>query len=275
MLTQCSQCSTVFRIHALQLAAAHGFVTCGECDSVFNALTRLADEPLAPAPLESSTTPAITHEAPPRIVPQQARIETMIETPILNTAYRAASPTEPTLDMNEVPAILREDMAKLLRRRGLGLSWAWSMLAFVALLMLTAQLAWHYRAWWSLRYPAVLPYAEQLCARSGCSFAPAPSVKGIELVARDVREHPQYAHTLLVNATLANRSPAPAAYPVIQLGVFDRNGGVIGLRRFDPAEYLDASIDIARGLPAGRSIYVVLEIAGASDLALSFEFSLL
>ena len=92
-------------------------------------------------------------------------------------------------------------------------------------------------------------------------------------MARDVREHPQYAHILLVNATLANRSAITTAYPIIQLGVYDRNGGIVGMRRFAPLEYLDASIDIARGMPAGRAVYVVLEVASASDVAESFEFT--
>lgn len=266
MLTQCLQCSTVFRIHAPQLTAAHGFVTCGECDSVFNALNRLADEPAAPAMIGSPPIPAITH---------QARVEMTVEAPLLNTPRRTASPKEPALDMNDVPAILREDVSKLMRRRGLGMNWAWGALVFVALISLTSQVGWHYRAWWSERYPTLLLYAEQLCEKTGCTFAPKARVSDIELVARDVREHPQYTHSLLVNATLANRSAIRTAFPVIQLGVYDRSGGVIGVRRFVPLEYLDASIDIARGMPPGRSVHVVLEIAGASDLAQSFEFTLL
>ncbi len=241
MLTQCSQCSTVFRLYASQLGAAHGFVTCGECHTVFNALSRLADELPAPAMIELSPSGALS----------------------------------PALDLNDVPAILRDDVAKLMRRRGVGMYWAWSVLALVALITLTAQLGWQYRAQWRVRYPAAVPYAEKLCANLGCSLAPTPSVEGIELVARDVREHPQYRHTLLVNATLANRSATPVAYPIIQLGIYDRNGGVVGVRRFAPTEYLDASIDIVRGMPVGRSVYVVLEIAGASEIAENFEFTFL
>ncbi len=245
MLTQCAQCSTVFRLHAAQLAAASGFVTCGDCGAVFNALNRLADEPLPSAP---AITPASSEND-------------------LATRPQAA------LDLNEAPAILRDDLARLMRTRHRGLSWAWSLLALVALLALIAQLAWQSRSWWSERYPAALPYAEKLCARFNCKWDSALDVKGIELVARDVREHPQYAHILLVNATLANRSAITTAYPIIQLGVYDRNGGIVGMRRFTPLEYLDASIDIARGMPAGRAVYVVLEVASASDVAESFEFT--
>jgi hypothetical protein len=62
---------------------------------------------------------------------------------------------------------------------------------------------------------------------------------------------------------------------VIQLGVFDRRGATVGVRRFAPREYLDRSIDIDAGLPAGRRVHLVLEIAGVGQRADSFEFSFL
>lgn len=270
MLTQCAQCSTVYRIHAPQLAAAHGFVTCGECNAVFNALNHLADEPPVATHAGSATDPVLAALT-------EGAVEIRIEMPAEVRRAPAAHPaaTEAAFDLDDVPEVLREDVARLMRRRRLGVPALWGLLAFGALLALCAQVAWTYRAWWSERYPAVVPFAERLCEMAGCSFAPALNVAGIELVARDVREHPQYAHALLVNATLANRSAKRIAYPVIQLAVYDRNGGVVGVRRFAPAEYLDASIDIARGMPAGRTVYVVLEIAGASDVADSFEFAFL
>lgn len=45
MLTQCPACETVYRIEQRHLQAAAGHVTCGECDHVFDARDRLAEEP--------------------------------------------------------------------------------------------------------------------------------------------------------------------------------------------------------------------------------------
>lgn len=275
MLTQCPQCSTVYRVLAAQLAAANGFVTCGECASVFNALNRLADETSAApsAARDAPTRAAATDgsEEPVRPVASEAR-EVAI-TPVSSATTAPARTTD--LDLDEVPEILREDVARLLRRRRFSWSWGWSLVASLALFALVTQVAWQYRAWWSDRYPQLVPYAERICASLGCRVSPPLAVRGIELVARDVREHPQYAHALLVNATLANRNATAAAYPIIQLGVYDRTGGVVGIRRFAPREYLDASIDITRGMPAGAAVFVVFEIAGAGDVADSFEFTFL
>ena len=104
---------------------------------------------------------------------------------------------------------------------------------------------------------------------------PATDLEPIKLLTRDVRDHPQYQNTLLVNATLANQSDATTKFPVIQLGLFDKTGETIGVRRFNPDEYLDSSIDIPTGLSAGRTVYVVFELAGVGDRAVSFEFSFL
>jgi predicted Zn finger-like uncharacterized protein len=45
VFTQCLKCETVFRLSAEALRAAGGQVRCGRCGEVFNALSRLAEEP--------------------------------------------------------------------------------------------------------------------------------------------------------------------------------------------------------------------------------------
>ena len=52
-LCRCSECDTVFRLAASQLASHAGLVRCGDCGAVFNAAWNLVDE--IPNPIESST----------------------------------------------------------------------------------------------------------------------------------------------------------------------------------------------------------------------------
>ena len=52
-LCRCSECDTVFRLAADQLASHAGLVRCGDCGTVFNAAWNLVDE--IPNPVESST----------------------------------------------------------------------------------------------------------------------------------------------------------------------------------------------------------------------------
>ncbi len=44
MYTQCSQCSTIFKLSAETLRAASGQVRCGKCGEIFNALANLAED---------------------------------------------------------------------------------------------------------------------------------------------------------------------------------------------------------------------------------------
>jgi len=64
MLTQCPACETVYRIEQRHLEAAAGYVTCGECDHVFDARERLAEEPRAAdgRALDLSAVPAILRD---------------------------------------------------------------------------------------------------------------------------------------------------------------------------------------------------------------------
>ena len=64
-------------------------------------------------------------------------------------------------------------------------------------------------------------------------------------------------------------------WSAIELRLIDGVGELIGVRRFEPAEYLDDSIAISAGMAPGQPIYVVMEIGGDAAQATSFEFSFL
>lgn len=283
MLTLCPHCKTVFRVHTTQLAAARGFVECGACDRVFNALDHLAEEPARSAALTPTlpvTPPPATPEADedgPRV--GVASLDEVViaeaEPPMPRIALvepDAAPVLHNDAALDEAPSVLREDLARMAARERTRGRFTWSLLALLLLVGLGAQAAWYWRSELIARFPQVLPQATRLCAQLGCRLEEPVGVDDIELVARDVRDHPQYAKTLLVNATLQNRGARAAKFPIIQLGVYDASGTVVGVRRFKPGEYLDQSIDIAAGMPAGGRIYIVLEIANVGDRADSFEF---
>jgi len=287
LLTLCPHCKTVFRVRAAQLSVARGFVECGACTHTFNALDHLADE--APAAAVAATAPgtpdegidddlaAVVLDAGEREGPRvgAAGLNDLViaeAAPPMPRIELAQADALPSIAVEDAPAILREDLARLAGSEDRGAGWAWALLALLLFGGLVAQAAWYWRADLLARFPQLAPHAASLCGKLGCRIEQPATKADIELIARDVRDHPQYAQTLLVNATLRNRAHQAAAYPVIQLSVFDRRGAPVGVRRFQPREYLDRSIDIEAGMPAGRSVYIVLEIAGIGDRADSFEF---
>jgi predicted Zn finger-like uncharacterized protein len=62
LATRCTSCGTVFRVVQDQLKVSEGWVRCGRCDSVFNALEGLFDLDRDPPP--EWTEPAATPEQP-------------------------------------------------------------------------------------------------------------------------------------------------------------------------------------------------------------------
>ncbi|HZX32836.1 MAG TPA: DUF3426 domain-containing protein [Rhodocyclaceae bacterium] len=70
MRTRCPRCQTIFRITSEQLRARAGKVRCGHCQSVFNALETLIEEPAAlpPAVDIPASPPEIPKEEPAPVI---------------------------------------------------------------------------------------------------------------------------------------------------------------------------------------------------------------
>jgi len=79
MFTICPKCALTLAVTAADLRVAQGYVRCGRCSSVFNALARLTDErqtPIAPPPAAtappSPRVPPPSPAADPESVPEEA-----------------------------------------------------------------------------------------------------------------------------------------------------------------------------------------------------------
>ena len=80
MFTVCPKCALTLAVTAADLRVAQGYVRCGRCSSVFNALARLteerqpgaASEPLALLPDSAAAPPAAAAEAPAPTAPPPA-----------------------------------------------------------------------------------------------------------------------------------------------------------------------------------------------------------
>jgi hypothetical protein len=196
------------------------------------------------------------------------------EEPDLGDAV-VAEPDEDEIALDAIPDVLKADVAALHKRPRSRWRWAWAAAALLLSLLFALQVAWVNREKLFENFPNLRPTALSVCAAVGCRLESRGDGDTVRLTAREVRDHPQYRDTLLVNATLLNTLEGTAPFPIIQLGLYDTNGSILGVRRFAPTEYLDRSIDIDAGMPPGRPVYIVLEVAGAGDQAVSFEFGFL
>ena len=146
---------------------------------------------------------------------------------------------------------------------------------FVALMGITLQLVWFNRDLVSMKYPQLTPFIKQVCNELDCRILRHRDTQAIKLVNRDVRLHPNYQDTLLVNATINNELSVRQPYPRVQLTLFDTSGALLGHRKFIPSDYLDESIDLDEGMPINIPVHFVLEVSGPTAGAVSFEFRFL
>ncbi|MFO1435367.1 MAG: zinc-ribbon and DUF3426 domain-containing protein [Gammaproteobacteria bacterium] len=151
----------------------------------------------------------------------------------------------------------------------------WGVLGALLLLALGAQIAWYQHDKIFEKFPQARAMWDHFCEGRACALPPRRDIASLHVLSRDVREHPQYHDALLVNATVVNEAAFPQPYPVVELTLFDQSGAPIGARRFDPSEYLDESIAVDAGMKPEQPVYIVLELAGMAEHAVSFEFKFL
>ena len=245
--------------------AAGGLVRCGYCGTQFDAMGRLTDKPVPTDSLHAGiVVKNIEYQVPAGSVKKEAEYRAPVD--FGNGAF---ADDEPQFD---IPEILQE---KHQEPMGIMSRLFWSFTIVFLLLAIIVQVSWFNRDELLRRYPEIRPWAQLVCEKFQCELIREYKTSDIKLLNRDVRLHPRYTDTLLVNATMANRSQKVQPFPRIQFSLFDTDGRIIASRKFRPEEYLDNSIDIKNGMPVNQPVHFVLEVTGSTDKAVSFEFRFL
>lgn len=97
LATRCGSCGTVFRVGQEQLKASEGWVRCGRCHEVFNALDGLFDlDHEVPPPVPVAWTPQLGHE-------DEDTLEALAPAPAPVTVTETDVPLEPVVAEPAVP----------------------------------------------------------------------------------------------------------------------------------------------------------------------------
>ncbi len=290
MITDCPSCSRQFRIYAWQLSAAKGTVQCGFCGEQFNALERLHDLPIATKQdLEDIAALDGELEEPQFDIPgaEGNSDGVQYDPDVSEPALEQDEPGDNAIDNESSETYFSEQQDTMLAdderaHEILGTHesqpsrWKiffWFIAVTLLFIVATTQLVWFNRDRILSAYPEYLPYARKVCERFECKLVRARDIQSIVLLNRDVRDHPRYADTLLVNATMENQSEIIQPYPDLRLTLYNTEGQVTGYRIFKPLEYLDQSIIIEDGMPVKIPVHIILELTGSTSAAVSFEFN--
>jgi predicted Zn finger-like uncharacterized protein len=269
LATRCNSCGTVFRVVQDQLKVSEGWVRCGRCNEVFNALEGLFDmerespPEWSPAPQQrpadpstlpggSAGTPSKSGDLtgdydPERLGPRRAEPVFGPEPVDLDNAAsrfgpdayfdgRSALPGQPdTAPPVPEPEFVRKatDRARWKRspRRAL--------LAAVALtlaLLLGLQWAHHFRDLVAARWPAAAPVLAAWCARAGCTIGPLRRIESFTVESTTLTPA-AIAGALRLTVTVRNRDQVALAVPSVDLSLTDSTGGLIARRALRPQDF--------------------------------------
>jgi predicted Zn finger-like uncharacterized protein len=256
LATRCPKCATVFRVVQDQLRVSEGWVRCGRCTQVFNAVENLVDLELprrsdpkkAKRRRRSSSSTGRTSKlgditegwspadewSPPTQVPstRPADLDGDADPPMVDSSMSRFGPDadEPPrrIKAADVPSFVRDfDRAKRWRK-----SRARTVLALasmMALLLLLGQVVFEYRDLAAARWPAARTLLAQACSALGCRID-AP--RAIDALAVDssglVRVEKSDLYRLSV--ALRNRGGLELMLPALDLTLTDTEGRLIARR---------------------------------------------
>ncbi len=309
MYTLCPSCRTVFRIQAAHLNAAAGKVRCQHCSVVFVTLGQLYDHvldaqaarmrQLPPEPLDTASSEiAENREAEAaraaQTAPQEPVEGAVATAPAEEGALLTATLPLPEADWDPVgqpadyfgpgrdtgggealadqarrtlEAELQRELQAPRRKRSARRVWQW-VAVWMLSIGLAGQFVYMQRVPWS-QDPQLRPWVERFCAVLGCEVPLRRSLGMLDLVEREVRDHPERKEVVLVSATFINRANFTQPYPVFEVGFSDLSGTPVAQRRFTPEEYLNLP-SVNKGMAPGERVAIQLEVVDPGRRAVSF-----
>ena len=160
------------------------------------------------------------------------------------------------------------------RRARVSAGWGWWVGSTFLFAMLSGQVAWAARAR-IMDVDALRPWLLRACETLRCPLPANPMPDSIALAARDVRPHPSVSNALIIGATLVNEAGFSQPFPVIEITLADVNERRIGMRRFQPVEYVSDHRTLQRGIPPTGTALFSVEVEDPGKRAVAFEFRFL
>lgn len=233
----------------------------------------LNNEAQANSPAEDGKTPpavaeeALTHRQPPA---QSEKVEQREE--VISDSRETDAP--PDIERDATEGMERPSYNLPLERSAARGSLFGPLLWGSGILLMLAVLALQYLYYHRLTLvvnPQLRPVLEQMCQFTGCQLPPRRDLTNIELGNHLVQNHPRYANSLLITATLINHADFTQPFPIVEVVMTDLDQKVIAQRRFKPEQYL-AGENASRGFSPDTEVPLMLEVLDPGKNAVGFEF---
>jgi predicted Zn finger-like uncharacterized protein len=285
MATRCVACGTIFRVVQDQLKVSEGWVRCGRCDEVFNALDGLFDlerespPPWQPGQADKAPRRHHGHEKTAAELDEEDRIASRFFRPeqddVSRTPAEAVDERDRTdwadarfeEDEEEVgPAMLNKpsvdpDAPTFVRvaeqkarwqspqaRKGLALA----ALLFGAALLL--QVSHHFHDTLAAHHPSLRSWLASLCDAAGCRIEAPRRIDDISVENTALTRAAIGTDTFRLAVTLRNRGTVPVSMPSIDLTLTDTAGQLVARRALNPADFRVADPVVGPGSEAALQL---------------------
>ena len=149
-------------------------------------------------------------------------------------------------------------------------SW-WLRGALLLLVLTLAAGLYAYRERESLQHnQSVRPALETLCSVIGCTLAEPVDLGSLQVLKRSVFSHPKLNDVLVINIGFVNQASFNQRFPVLEIRLTDRNGGLVVKNSFEPSDYLD-NWQPGDVLDTGKRLDISLNVKDPGNKAMSFE----
>lgn len=302
MATRCIACGTIFRVVQDQLKVSEGWVRCGRCDEVFNALDGLFDlerespPPWQPGQADLSASRRPGHEKTAAELDEEDRVASRFFRPEMEDVAKTPAQAVGKRDRVEFadaefdPDLLSEEEVGLppatdpaaqtrlakgaptfVRHADRDARWrtprARLLLSLATLLLLgglAAQAGHHFRDVASARWPSLQPVLAAWCGVAGCTIGAPRRIDDITVESSALTQGVAGAESLRLAVTLRNRGALPVRMPSIDLALTDSAGQLIARRALSPADFQGGSPTLPPGSEAPLSL---LFTAGTTQVA--------
>lgn len=288
LVTRCTACATLFRVAQDQLRASDGWVRCGRCDTVFDALESLEslqdEQQSAPAHLVRSAPEkgADDGQADAEPIDVEALLKRRVEaqivkptagleipaaadapvcavTPVEATAAPGPAP-DPTTGSPQ-PAV--PPRPEFVRRAERDARWqrpamrlALTGTSIILLLMLGAQVAYHHRDQLAARSPLAADLLATACTRWNCAIQAPRLLDAVVVEHSALSRVPERPGVLQLSVRIVNRNDSSVALPAVELTLTDASGQPIARRALLPADF-GAAAQIAIAARTERTLQLL------------------
>ena len=188
--------------------------------------------------------------------------------PMKSSKMRAFDTSRASLLMNIMPAPV-EFTARRMRRYQRKL---WPVLAVFMSIMLLLQIAYFKFDYFSRVEPYRTAYLF-ICPLVGCEVPALVDTSQILATNLIVRNHPDTANALMVDAILINNAPFEQPFPDLILSFSKLDETPVASRRFTPKEYIGGELAGMKYIPQRQPVHITLEISDPGPDAVNYTLA--